>query len=109
LSNIAVQGNPITTNHICTFNTKCFEGDPTVTVNDVPVHYQGGRTEDYPHSYDVDGNGNCTIMHSPTLPSASPTVMVFPNSTPVGIARVGDSYTECGTIIQSANITVFAD
>lgn len=110
MSLVALSGNTVSitvADHPCTTTTTAVEGCLNVFVGGVAVHYVTGTTLEHP--YLKNGDGDCIqTPHIGVLPPNDSTVFVYPGGTPLQIARMGDSYTNCGTLVASQNVTVFA-
>lgn len=104
MSLVALAGDTVSiTEHGCGDSATCESVISDVLVGGVGVHYVGGRTTS--HMY----NSDCDESHLPSLDVNTSTVYVYPNGTPVQIARAGDKYTGCGSIGASlVNYTVYA-
>lgn len=88
----------VTTNHDCVVTTTTSGMSGTVKVEGTGVHRKGDSTV-------AHGIGAPTCPnHSPSIKTGSTTV--FANG--MGVARVGDGYTDATDIVQTGSISVFA-
>jgi len=95
---VARKGDTISTGHPCNSTTKCGSSKSSVTINSLEVHYVKGKTET--HLWRV---GDKCPPHTASLNSTGTKVFVEGAQ----IAKVGDSYKQCGTISKgSPNVFV---